>query len=108
MAFMKVEALDPICPNCIKETKVEVIAGTPCTIKIAIKMAPPPSGTTFPATGHDVTFAEFNYADASNNATKELGPPTGPAYGTWDAGSTVSVQFAAASWLTSGDFSTMT
>jgi hypothetical protein len=105
MSFMKVADLDPACPNCIKETKVELIAGTPCTIKIAIKMAPPPSGTTYPATGVSVTLAEFSYDDGDGNSTsKELGPPLGPAYSTWDSGSTINVQFAAASWLTSSDF----
>src|SRR5215510_11102889 len=74
MAVMKVEGLDPICPNCIKSSKVELFAGSPCTVKVTVKLAPPPSGTTFPTSTETVTYAELKYSDDDGNSTiQELG-----------------------------------
>jgi hypothetical protein len=101
MAVMKLYQLDPICPSCIKDTKVELFAGTPCTIKVTVKLAPPPTGTTFPAATENVTYAELKYSDDDGNtATQELAPD----YEGWTSGTTHVIQFSAASWLTSNEF----
>ena len=109
MAVTKAYQLDPICPGCIKNTTVELVAGTPCTIKVTLALAPPPMGTIFPGSGESVTYAELKYSDDDGNTTtKELGPPTGPNYAEWTSGNTLVIQFSAASWLTSSDFSKTT
>jgi hypothetical protein len=105
VAIMKLDQKDPSCPTCIPNTTVELISGSPCQIKVHVVLAPPPSGTTFPSPGENVTYAALRYSDDDGNtATKELGAPTGPAYGSWDSAATFTVTFNAAAWLTQGDF----
>src|SRR5688572_20182425 len=109
MPLMKLDNKDPICPNCILNSTVELISGSPCQIKVHVVLAPPPSGTTFPAAGQSVTAAELKYNDDDGNtATKQLGPPTGPDFDEWTSGNAFDIQFAAATWLTSGDFANTT
>jgi hypothetical protein len=105
MAFMKLDSKDPNCPDCISDSRVELVAGSPCTIKVHVVLAPPPAAQTFPGASETVTYAALKYADDDGNtATKELGSPTGPAYSTWVSAASFVVTFSAQSWLTSGDF----
>ena len=103
MAFMRVAGLDPNCPNCIGESTVELFDGNPCSIRVIVKLAPPPEGTTFPGNNEDVTFAELKYFNAQNNSAKELAA----SYETWTSGSTKTITFNADAWLTENDFDTL-
>ena len=100
MPLMNISAQDPSCAVCIGSTTVELISGTPCTIKVHVYLH-----STFPGAGEYVTSAALQYADDDGNSTSQsLGPPTGPAYTSWTAGSDFTITFSAATWLTGGDF----
>jgi hypothetical protein len=105
MPLMKLDLKDPNCGNCILSSTVELIAGAPCQIKVHVVLAPPPIGYIFPKAGETVTAAQLKYNDDDGNTTtKQLGPPTGPAFTEWTSANAFDIQVAAATWLTSGDF----
>jgi hypothetical protein len=104
---MRVAQVDPFFPRCIAETRVELIAGAPCKIKVYVMLSPPPAGDRFPAEGENITSATLTYCDdAGNLDCQALGPPTGPDYSAWDSGSGINISFYADTWFRARDFAT--